>query len=261
MGLFRTIAELKGFGFLLEQTVVREIRVRYKQTLIGMSWAVIQPTVLAIIFYFVLGVFRGWTGGLREFGAIYASISLWTFFNNAVILSTTSISGHPQLVTKVRFPRTVFPLSFIAVSAIDLMVNAVIAMALLAIAGSSPTANQLGCVGLSVMGTVALTAAFSILFSGLNVFYRDFRYVVPILLQVIFFVTPVFYSLDRVPEAVRNLVMCNPMTSYVLAVQAPYLDATPPMMLSFISLAVSVAALDLSCRAFARLNDQMADVI
>jgi len=172
-------------------------------------------------------------------------------------LSTTAISGHPNLITKAKFPRQIFPLSFIAVGIIDLSINLLICWLLTLIQGSWHPASIL-IQGMSLLALFLLTVSMGLVFSALNVYFRDFKYIVPILIQLMFFVTPVFYSLDILPTHIAELITWNPLTPIIQGLQSPLSEPTLSMAYPLIS---SLILLELASVLFDRLNEKMADII
>lgn len=263
METFKTISELIKFKFLLQQTVVREIRVRYKQTFIGILWAVLQPLVFSCLFFLLFKIFKGNLTSKEHFVILYVSTSLWSFFSNSVTFATNSISNHPSLITKVYFPRIVFPLSFVAVNLIDLMINLVIsAMLFIFLIQTTPDITTFLFVVPSLLFIILFACSCAVLFAGLNVFYRDFKYLVPIGLQIGMFATPVMYTLDM-PFAQKfiKIIIFNPLSSFFDTFQkflAGGSISTTPFLLS--SLAV-IIFFELALKIFEKFNSKMADVV
>lgn len=261
MELLRTLSTLRGFKFLLQQAIVREIRVRYKQTILGALWALIQPMIFAMLFFAIFGIFRGAMEGPQYFSHLYFLTSLWTFFSNAVSLGTNSIVGHPGLVTKIKFPREVFPLSFVAVSVLDLAISLGLASLLLAWSGCSLSLLELLWIGFAILLLLPLTAFVATLLAGLNVFYRDFKYLTPVFVQLLLFSTPVMYTLHHVAPRAAAILRWNPLTPIFDTVGRCLRHEHPDPLALGGSAIFIIAFGEISCRLFTRMNQRMADVI
>jgi lipopolysaccharide transport system permease protein len=268
MGISELFKDLIQFKFLLQQTVVRELRVRYKQTLIGVFWAVLQPLLFATIFYYLFAGIKSEFLELPEepspllhFVVLFVSMSFWMFFNNTVLLSTASITGHPGLVTKVYFPRQVFPISFLCVGLVDLGLNILLAAVLCVIGGILPSAIGLCWLLASMFLLIIFTASCSILLAGLNVFYRDFKYIMPIGLQVLFFLSPIFYSRSFITETFGELIGLNPLSPLFTGLRHAFNGEVVPVLQFGINGFLIILWAEICLRIFRRLNQKMADVI
>lgn len=262
VNILMMVGRLSRFRFLLRQTVVREIRVRYKQTFIGMGWAVLQPLVFSAIFVAIFKTFRGDLAAGEHFTVLFCMMSLWTFFANSLTLSTTSISGHPGLVTRIAFPRETFPIGFVAVGLLDLAINTGIIALLLIATGTFPEPAQWAPLAAGALILFLFTFSASILFAGLNVLYRDFRFIVPLFIQILFFTTPIIYSVDILPEKIRPWIAFNPLSPPFMAVRSALTGHSPIDWPSLgLSLVIALIFLELTAWAFHRINDRLADVI
>lgn len=252
---------MSRYGFLLQQTVVREIRVRYKQTAIGALWAICQPLIFSILFFAIFKFYRGTLGSSRHFAILFFLTSMWTFFSNAVVMGTNSIVGHPGLITKIRFPREVFPLSFVAVGLVDLAISLGVSFILLMVSGYAPELRELAWVAFALLLLTLLSIFVSLALSGLNIYYRDFRYLVPVLVQIFFFGTPVIYALSDLDQRAGAILRWNPLTPIFDTVDRclRHEPVCPELLLWD---AVFILFLgEMACRVFRRLNLKMADVI
>lgn len=209
------LKELLGYHELLYFLVWRDLKVRYKQTAFGVAWAVLQPLLLMGI----LTLFLGRMAGLRPDAVPYpvfvlAGLVPWTLFSQSLSASGNSLVDSAALLTKVYFPRLIFPIAAAGSHTIDFVIGFVL-LAIFAIAlGFPPQASWLALVPLAAL---ALTAALAVglWIAALNVRYRDFRYAIPFLIQIWFFATPVAYGTEAVPASVRWLLALNPMTGVV----------------------------------------------
>lgn len=191
--------------------------VQYRRASFGLLWSVLLPLLSAGILAFVLTRVSNLSAGLSglEFTTfILSATCAWNFFSSAVTAASTSIVGGSQLSTKVYFPRAVFPLAAVASTAYGLIPNVVILVAVSLLAGIVPTPALLllpVAVGLSVI----LASAFSLVLAACHVYFRDIRYIVAASLQPWFYMTPIFYRLERF-ASLRSVLVANPVAGIVL---------------------------------------------
>jgi len=266
MEIIKTYLEIKKFKFLLQQTVIREIRVRYKQTYIGILWAILQPLAFSCIFYFLFSYIKGGLNSKEHFIILFFSTSLWTFFSNSVSFATNSISGHPSLITKVYFPRIIFPMSFVAVSLIDLSINLLLATVLhVILLNQIPNMLNFVYVIPAIAFIIILTLNCAVLLSGLNVFYRDFKYLVPISLQLLMFITPVMYTMNsNIGENIKSIIIYNPLTPLFDIFQKSIINIpviTEDIIRLLVVGLITILFFEFNLRFFKKLNSKMADII
>ena len=196
------------FGFL----ALRDIQVRYKQTMLGALWAVIQPFVLMVVMSMFFGRvidMEDKTGGVPYPIFLYAGLLPWTFFAAAVSASTNSMVNNANMLRKVYFPRLVIPLSSVGAPLLDYAVAFGVLLGLMLWYGVAPTMGML-LLPLLVAVTVIAALGVGIAMSGLTVRYRDFRYVAPFLLNVWFFVTPVIWPVKIVSPQYHWILRAQP---------------------------------------------------
>jgi lipopolysaccharide transport system permease protein len=251
---------------LLYFLVWRDIKVRYKQTVLGVLWIVLQPVITMVVFSLLFGGLLGVPSGDAPYPIFaYAALLPWNYFSGAMTRSSTSLVGNATLITKVYFPRLIIPLSGVFAGVVDFCVAFVILIGLMIFYGIAPTANILFLPGfLLLAGVTAL--GFSLWLSALNVRYRDISYLVPFLLQTWMYVTPVIYSTTLIPERFRFLMALNPMTGVVEGFRWALLgnqlaDAQPPGYLFLISIVISLLVLVSGAMFFRRTERTFADIV
>jgi lipopolysaccharide transport system permease protein len=200
---------------LLYFMVWREIKVRYKQTVLGMLWMVLQPVVSMVIFSVVFGgLLKVPSGGVPYPIFAYAALLPWNYFASSLTRSSTSLVGNAHLITKVYFPRLVIPISGVLSGLVDFAIAFLVLIGMMIYYGVVPTpAVVLLPVFLLLAALTAL--GFSLWLSALNVRFRDVNYLIPFLVQVWMYVTPVIYGSTLIPERFRFLLSLNPMTVVV----------------------------------------------
>lgn len=215
-GLFQLdLSELWRFRELLYFMVWRDIIVRYKQTAIGASWAVIQPLINMIIFTLIFGVLaRIPSNGVPYPVFAYTGLLPWAFFSQALTRGANSVVGSSNLITKIYFPRLMLPLAATAAPAVDFLFSFLMLLALMAWFHIAP---GWGLLALPLfLGLAFMTAmATSLWLSSLNVRYRDVGYIIPFLSQVWMYASPVVYPVSLVPEKWRPLYSLNPMAGVI----------------------------------------------
>lgn len=209
------IQRLFAYKDLLLVFIWREFLIRYKQTTIGVLWAILQPLSLMLLFTFIFVVVLHTTQKNYPYVLFfYAGVLPWTFFSGAANFSVTSLSGNFNLVTKIYFPREIIPLSGVAINFIDYLVGFMVYVILLLFYQVPLTWNFLWIVPLVAM-LVIYTTSISLLLAALNVYYRDVKLASTFLLQFLFFATPVIYSIDSVDNSWKMLLFLNPLTFIV----------------------------------------------
>lgn len=195
----------------------RDLKVRYKQTVLGASWAILQPVVSMAVFSLFFGRWAGLgqkTGGTPYPLYVFTGLLPWTFFANAVAGSTASLINSANLLTKVYFPRILIPIASILTMLVDLVVSSV-PLVILLLWYRVPIGPRCALVLPVVGGTLVLAIGVGAFLSAMTVEYRDFRYVVPFLIQVWFFVTPILYPASLVPRHWGWVLWLNPMAGLV----------------------------------------------
>jgi lipopolysaccharide transport system permease protein len=256
------LKELYRYRDLLLSLALRDIKVRYRQSFLGVAWAVVQPLAFMAIFTLVFSKF----GRVSSDGTPYPLFSYtglvpWTFFSTALGLSVHSVAANMNLVKKIYFPREVFPLGVILGCLVDFLIASTLIAGLMAYYHfpASPTLLWLPwLIGIEVAFLVSL----SLFLSATNVFFRDVKYIVPFCVQIGLFATPVIYSASMVPERLRPWYMLNPMAVVIDGVRRVVLhgEAPPLEPLLIATLFVSLFGV-LSYRYFKHVEVRFADVI
>jgi lipopolysaccharide transport system permease protein len=223
------ISELWHYRELLTTFVWRDIKVRYKQTFLGVTWSILVPIFTATVYVIVFGKFGKFpTGSVPNYPSlVLAGVIPMQYFASALTSSSTSLVANLPLVTKVYFPRVLLPLAAVIVPLFDLLFGLPVLVALMWYYGTWPDAHVLLAPFFIVLAFVtALGAGF--LLSTINARYRDVPYMIPPLLSVLPFVSGVMYAVDAVPEKWQWLLSLNPMTAVISGWRWAVLDATAP---------------------------------
>jgi len=205
------IKELWQFRELLWALTLREIKVRYKQTILGVAWAILQPAALTVIFTVVFGIFLKVSSGNVAYPLFaYSALLPWTFFTTAVSFGSLSVVNNGNLVTKVYFPREILPLSSVGAAFFDFLMASIIFIIMMIFYHVHITASILLAM-IFILSILFLTIGISFFLSTINVLFRDIRFVIPLLLQVWLYLTPVIYSTSQIPEKFRIYFKLNPL--------------------------------------------------
>jgi len=209
------LREFAGAHELLYFLVLRSLKLRYKQTVLGAAWAVLQPLLTMAVFSVVFGhLARLGSDGLPYPVFALSALVPWTYFANALSQAGNSLVDQHQLLTKVYFPRLLLPLAAVVAGLVDLLISFVMLLVVLAWYGITPSARLLAAPAFAVLAAASALAP-GIWLAALNVRYRDVRHVIPFLVQIWLFATPVAYSSTLVPERWRPLYGLNPMAGVV----------------------------------------------
>ena len=258
--------EIWRYRELLYFLTWRDVKVRYKQTVLGILWAFIQPFVRLVVYTFVFhSLAKINTGGTRFENlpyamVLYAGLIPWMFFRESLSRSSQSVVASPGLITKVFFPRLIIPLSSVGACLMDFAIYLVILAGLLLYYGVAPAATTLAVLPMVVLTICAAVGVGSFL-SALNVAYRDFRYIIPFMLEIWFFLTPVAWLPDKIEGKARWLIYLNPMAGIVDGFRSAILGRPFAWGIITVSIATTAAALLAGAVYFRRIERQFADMI
>jgi lipopolysaccharide transport system permease protein len=207
--------DLWSYRELLYFLAWRDILVRYKQTAVGISWALLRPFISMVVFTIIFeGIANLPSEGVPYPILVFSAMLPWQFFSSALTDCSNSLINDSNLISKVYFPRLLVPISSVAVNFVDLLVSGIILLGLMAWFNFIPNWHVL-LLPLFVILAVAVTIGGGLWFAALNVEYRDFRYVVPFIVQLGFFISPVGFSSNVVPEQWRLLYSLNPLVGII----------------------------------------------
>jgi lipopolysaccharide transport system permease protein len=256
------LAKLAQYRDLLYTLSIHRIKVRYKQSVLGIFWALLQPLAMMLIFTFIFSVIARIKSDGEPY-TIFAFTALlpWIYFSSSVSNATNSLVSHAQFVTKVYFPREILPVTYVVAALFDFLVASTLLAALMVYYHVRPTVNLLYALPI-VLVLSCFALAVSFLFSATQVRFRDIGVAVPLLMQLWLFATPVIYPLAAVPERLRPYYVLNPMVGVIENFRQVVLRGQPPEFRTLIfSAAISVVLLIVSYVYFKRVEATMADVI
>ena len=239
----------------------RDIKVRYKHTVLGALWAILRPALLMLIFSVVFGrLARVPSDGMPYPVFVLAGLLPWMFFAQAVTSAGASVLGAGSLITRVYFPRLIVPLASVSVALVDLLVALLLLVPLVLLYRIVPGSSLLA-VPLLLAVVLVVALGVGIAFAAVSVVFRDFRHIEPFLLQLWMFATPVIYPSSMIPADWRWLAYLNPMSGVVEGFRACWLDL--PLNWSGIAASLGSGVLVLVCAVlyFGRVQRRFADII
>ena len=255
------LRELWAYRGLVIVLTLRDIKVRYRQTVLGAAWAIIQPLTIMLIFSVIFGkLAKIPSEGFPYPVFVYAALLPWTFFANALTASGGSLVSSSNLVSKVYFPRLIIPISAVGGGLVDLLISSGVLL-LLMVYFDIPWTINLMMAPFLILGVVFTAFGVGTILSALTVSYRDFRFIVPFLIQIWMFLTPVVYGVSFIPEKWRWLLLLNPMTGYIDGFRAAFLGRPFAWDSLFISLILSMLVVLLGVGYFGKVERRFSDVI
>ena len=268
LAIFGHLATLWQYRDLLLTLTAHRIKVRYKQSVLGPAWAILQPLALMLIYTLMFSILARMPSEGAPYAVFaYAALLPWTTFATALGNATNGLVSNSHLITKVYFPREILPLSYIISSLVDFAIAAVVLIGLLVYYDISLTVNALYAIPV-MLAMMVFALSVSLVLAVVQVRFRDIGVALPLLIQVWMFASPVVYSLDTVrksttfPEWVKFAYNLNPMVGIIENFRRVVLHGLPPDYGSLsLSLGVSLVLLPLSYAYFKRTEATMADVI
>jgi lipopolysaccharide transport system permease protein len=246
---------------LLYFLIWRDVKVRYKQTALGVAWAVVQPLLTMVVFSLFFGrLARVPSEGVPYPIFSYAALLPWGFFAQGLLQSANSLVAGANLIRKVYFPRLVIPLSSVLGGVVDFGLAFLILLGMMAYYDVRPTAAVLWLPAFVLLALVT-SLAVGLWLSALNVQFRDVRYVVPFLTQLWLFATPIAYSSSLLPQPWRTVYGVNPMVGVVEGFRWALLGTSPPAPMIAVSAVIAVALLLSGLVYFRRMERTFADVV
>lgn len=256
------LRDLWEYRELLYFLVWRDLKVRYKQTALGLAWVVLQPLIATLIFTLVFGNLANMpSGGLPYAVFSFAGLLPWTYFATALTRAGGSLVNNAQLITKIYFPRLLIPLAATLAGLVDVAVSLVVLLVIMAVYGVAP---GLAIVTLPVflLMAVAAAAGASLWLAALNVQYRDINYLLPFLIQIWMYASPVVYATSLIPQRWQALYALNPMAGVVEGVRWALTGRTDmPLPMILVSAAVILVLLVSGLLFFRRTERTFADIV
>jgi lipopolysaccharide transport system permease protein len=257
------LSELWHFRELLGRLVWRDVVVRYKQTFLGVAWAILVPIFTAVVYVIVFGKFADFPSGDVPYPSlVIAGVLPMQYFASALTGSSMSLSANLPLVTKVYFPRTLLPLAAVVVPLVDFVVGLPVLIALMWHYDTWPGGWEVLLAPLFIALAVLTALGAGLFLSAINVRFRDVRYMIPVFLQVLPLLSGVMYAVQSIPEKWQWVLAVNPMTTVISGWRWAVLDAAPPdPAQSALGVGVAAALLIFGLAVFRSSEPRFADTI
>jgi lipopolysaccharide transport system permease protein len=255
------LREVWAYRELLWVLAARDVRVRYRQTILGAGWAIARPLLTMVVFSQVFGRFAGMPSeGFPYPVFVYAGLLPWTFFATAVTTAGSSLVGSAHLIGKIYFPRLLIPLSSIGAALVDLAVSTAVLLVLIAYYGLPFTTDLLATPLLVVL--LACTAVgVGVLVAALSATYRDLHQLLPFLVQIWMFLSPVIYPVELFPERWRWALFLNPVTGLIEGFRSAFLGKPFEPRLLLVSVVAAAVTGAVALVVFQRVERRLADVL
>lgn len=253
--------EIWKYRELLYFLTLRDIKIRYKQTAIGIAWAILQPVLTTAIFTVIFSTFARFDTGVVPYPLFALSgLIVWLYVHTSISLASNSFVNNTSLVTKVYFPRLIVPLAAALATLFDLLFGFGILIILMAYFGVAPSLSVILALVFIFLALV-LAVGFGTLFSALNVRFRDVKFALPFMLQVWMIASPIFYPVDLLPEKWKLVFALNPLTGILDGFRSALFGAPFDWPLIGVSAGSLVLLTAFSLFVFKKMEDKFADVI
>jgi lipopolysaccharide transport system permease protein len=255
------LRKLPEYRELIVNFTLREIKAKYKQAFLGITWAIIQPVVLMAMLTIVFSYFaRVPSDGFPYPLFLFAALLPWQFFSNALSRSTGALVNQAALITKIYFPRESLVLAALVAALVDFAITAIVFVALLVYYRVMPTASWLWIVPI-LLAQITFSLGLMLFLAPLNAFYRDIGQALPLAIQVWMYATPIMYPAGLVPQGLRPYYFLNPMAVFIESYRSAILrNESPDMPLLIMATVFSVVVLVGGYRTFKRMEKGLADV-
>lgn len=255
------IKELKDYKELLWTLAYKDFRVKYAQTFLGLLWGIIEPLATAILLSLIFNkVAKANTYGINPLLYGMSGMIVWNYFSNAVTMGSNSLIMAQSMIQKIYFPRILLPASK-AISAIPDLIISLIFTSILYLIYWDFVPLRLVLLPIFILIAIIATLGLGIWFSALNIRFRDFEHIVPFILRIGMFLTPIAYSLEDLPSKYKLLFYLNPMTGIIEGIRWCMFDIKPDTDFFILSIAISLILLISGFLYFNRFEKNIADII
>ncbi len=255
------LRDLWSYRELLLFLTWRDLKVRYKQTVFGVLWVIMQPLLMTVVFTIFLGkLARVPSNNIPYALLVLSGLLPWTFLSSAIIGSSNSLVGNAHLITKVYFPRMIIPLAAVGARLVDFAISFIVLAGMMIYYGVGMT-WKIALLPLLVLLITALALSIGMVTSALNVKYRDVGVAIPVLIQLWMFASPIVYPLELVPERWQKLYSLNPLAGIIMGFRASLLGGEIYWKALVVSAVVTVCLLIYSAYTFRRMEKNFADIV
>ncbi|MCI6913979.1 MAG: ABC transporter permease [Lachnospiraceae bacterium] len=212
----KTIRELYDYRTMISSLIKRELRGRYKGSVLGFAWTFINPLLQLLVYTLVFSTIM--RAGIEDYYLfLFVALMPWIFFANSVAGGTSCITGQKEMVSKIYFPREVLPLSYVTYELVNFLLTLLVVIAVVIVSGKGLNPLALLCLPVVIIAEYLLALGLTFITSSVMVYFRDMANIMGIITMAWQFLTPVMYSVDMVPEELRGIFYLNPMTPIIIA--------------------------------------------
>jgi lipopolysaccharide transport system permease protein len=260
--MIKFLKNLLTYKELLFNITLRQIKVKYKQTVLGISWAVLNPLSLVVVFTIIFSKFAKIPSDNIPYPIfVYSALLPWTFFSTSLSFAINSLQDNKDLITKIYFPREIFPISAVLAAFVDFCIAVIIFVILMFLFKVSLSFNALFIFPILLI-QIIFTLGISLFFSALNVYYRDIGYALPLVIQLLMYTCPIIYPISIVSVRIKPFYMLNPMAPILDGYRRVLIQAKPPDFYYLgISMVVSILIFYFSYIYFKKIEHTFADIV
>lgn len=257
--MFKKLKEIYGYREMIFSLVKRDLRGRYKASVLGFLWTFINPLCQILVYTFVFQFIM--RTGIEQFSVYLISGMIpWIFFSTAVSGGTMCIKNQSEMVKKIYFPREVLPISFVTSAFVNMLFCFIMIFLVIAVSGRGFSPIALLFLPLVMIIEYIMALGFTFIVSGLTIYFRDMEHIVGVIMMAWIYLTPIMYTVDMVPEKLRSVYYINPMTPVIQAYQEIlYYEQIPQMKTLLLSGVFGVAILLIGALAFKHMERNFAE--
>lgn len=260
--MFKGMKELLAYKELLINLTLRQIKVKYKQTVLGIFWSLLKPLSLMIVYTIIFSkLIKIPSDGIPYPIFVYSALLPWTFFSSSLSMAIPSLESNKSLITKIYFPREIFPISSMLAAFLDFCIASIVFIILMVVFRVSLSFNVFFLLPILLI-QIIFALGLSLFFSAINVYYRDIKYALPLFIQLLMYACPIIYPISIIPEWIKPFYMLNPMASVIDGYRRVLIQAEPPNFIYLgIAFIVSASILYFSYKYFKKVENTFADII
>ena len=257
----KTIKELYEYRTMISSLVVRDLRGRYKGSVLGFAWTLINPLLQLIVYTFVFSTIM--RAGIEDYYLfLFVALIPWIMFSSSVTGGASCILSQKSLVSKIYFPREVIPISHVTTQLVNMLLSMIVVFVVVLFSGKGVNIEALLFLPLVIIVEYILAVAIALIVSAVTVYFRDFEHIMGILVFAWQFLTPVMYSTDMVPEKLMSIYNLNPMTPIIVSYRdILYYKKCPDAKMLIVGLGFSVILLIIGWFVFGKLKKHFAEEI
>lgn len=257
----KLLREIWDYREMIASLVKRDLRGRYKGSVLGFFWTFLNPLLQLVVYTFVFSVIM--RAGIEDYYLfLFVALVPWNFFSTSVSGGTGCITGQQNLVNKIYFPREVLPISHVLSQLINMLLSFLVVIAVFLVAGKGVNLTVWWYLPVIILQETLLAFGLTFLFSAVTVYFRDMQFLMNVVMMAWQFLTPVMYSVDMVPERLRPIFYLNPMTPIIVAYRDVFYYKQAPELNTFLlGTAMGVIMLVIGWVAFGKMKKRFAEVL